>query len=44
MKEALEEDIRTAVDRTRPFLENPETAGFLKVEFLSKRAGLTRES
>ena len=44
MKEALEEDIRTALDRIRPFLENPEKMGFLKGEFLSKRAGLTRES
>jgi len=40
IREALEEDIRTAAERIRPFLENPERADALKGEFLSKRAGL----
>jgi len=40
MKAALEEDILTATDRIRPFLENPEKMAFVRGEFLSRRAGL----
>jgi DNA-binding GntR family transcriptional regulator len=44
MKEALVEDIGTATDRIRPFLENPEKIDSLKDKFLSKRAVQTEES